>query len=359
MNTAVSVVILTHNNKDLLRKSLSQTLRLEWPDIEVVVVDNASSDGTPEMVEQEFGGILRLVRRTVDSITAGRNEGFRSAKGEFILSIDDDMIFDDVHAIRKAVALFRQFPDVGVLTFRIADLEAPGEPQRLHWWHPIPIHTGKNRFFYTNFISEGAIFARASVISATGGYDEEFFGCFEGPDWAFRLIRDGINILYCPTITCVELRVRRIRDQYSKSARNYWLLRNKLWMAWKNYPLGSAIWYSAPRIALAGYLSCRHGWTKIFLRGLKDGVFAPHSIRAQRLPLNREKWERFREIRRGQFCTIESTLGVHANPRAAAEEDPGIETAGGGTVETGEFHGHTEPDDGDTGWFLTVQKKNR
>ncbi|MGA7793703.1 MAG: glycosyltransferase family 2 protein [Candidatus Acidiferrales bacterium] len=393
MNNTVSVVILTHNNKDLLRKSLSHALRLQWPDIEVIVVDNVSSDGTPEMVQQEFGGAVRLIRRTVDSITAGRNEGFRSAKGEFILSIDDDMIFNDVHAIRKAVAIFRQCPDVGVLTFRIADLEAPDEPQRQHWWHPIPIDMGKNRLFYTNFISEGAIFARASVIRATGGYDDEFFGFFEGVDWAFRLIRDGIKILYCPTISCVELRVRRIIDQHSKSARNYWILRNKLWTVWKHYPLGRAIWYSAPRVALAAYQSCRYGWIKIFLRALKDGVFAPHAIRAQRRPLDREIWKKVQEIQQGQFCAVETTHDVHADTRAEAEEDSGSEmevarTTGGsrsrgGTQterseagiwseakgrrfqtpadirpgaeeQTGEFHRAGKPDDDDAGWLLTA-----
>ena len=64
----VSVVVLNYNNKELLEQSLASVLDQSWPKLEVIVVDNCSTDGSPEMVEQRFGD--------------GRTEpGFRGSDG--------------------------------------------------------------------------------------------------------------------------------------------------------------------------------------------------------------------------------------------------------------------------------------
>jgi len=297
----VSVVILTHNKKEVLRQSLASVLQLDWPDLEVIVVDNVSSDGTGEMVQAEFGRSVRLIRRSVDSPTAGRNEGFRAATGEIILSIDNDMVFHDKAAIRKAFALFQSLPEVGLITFKIAGAANPTEHVRKHWWHPVPYESGKDHFFYTDYFSEGAIFVRKSVIMATGGYDDEFFGAFEGVDLALKLVRDGFRILYSPTITCVELVVRN-NIELTRTPWNYFYLRNKIWTAWKHYPLVRALGFVTPRVTRDLYRSIIYGWTDQFWSGVRDGLFPPRAIRAQRNPLTGETWSRVRAIRRGQFC---------------------------------------------------------
>lgn len=301
INETVSVVILTHNKKEVLRQSLVSILQLDWPELEVIVIDNVSIDGTAEMVDAEFGKSVRLICRSVDSPTGGRNEGFRAATGDIILSIDNDMVFHDKTAIRKALSLFKTFPDVGIVTFKIAEAAHPAEHVRKHWWHPIPYEIGKDRFFFTDYFSEGAIFVRKSVIMAMGGYDDEFFAAFEGVDLAFKLIASGFRILYSPMITCVELEVRD-NKQRTKTEWNYFFLRNKIWTAWKHFPPVRGLWFVAPRIAHDAYRSIIYGWTDQFWRGFRDGVFAPRAIRAQRRPLSAKTWNTIREIRRGQFC---------------------------------------------------------
>jgi GT2 family glycosyltransferase len=293
----VSVVILTHNRKDLLQQSLRSVLQLAWPELEVIVVDNVSTDGTPEMIEQEFGSSVRVIRRTVDLPTAGRNEGFRSAKGDFILSLDNDMIVSDTFAIHKAVALFEQFPKVGLITVRIAGVEAPDTPLREHWWHNQPFETGKNRFFYTDYFSEGALFMRASTFRDTGGYDDDFFYCFESIDLALRILSAGYDMLYAPTIGTVELQVGRSQHK-TRSERNYYFLRNKIWVAWKNYSPLSAIAFVGPRIVKDGLRSARYKWLDLWFRAVKEGIFAPRVIRRKRKPLPPSSWRRIQEARK-------------------------------------------------------------
>jgi GT2 family glycosyltransferase len=280
---------------------------LDWPELEVIIVDNVSTDGTPEMLEEEFGSAVRVIRRTVDSPTAGRNEGFRCAKGDFILSLANDLVILDPEMIGKAVALFNQFPKVGLLTLRIAGIEDPGSPLREHWWHPVPFEIGKDRFFLTDYFSEGALFIRASTVRATAGYDDEFFACFESVDLTFRILRAGYDILYVPTIGTVELQVSR-NERKTRSTRNYYFLRNKIWTAWKNCPLLRAISFVGPRVLKDGALSLRYGWVDLWFRALSEGIAAPAIIRRKRDPLPPSVWKHIQDIREGHTLELKEML---------------------------------------------------
>ena len=302
---AVSVVILTHNRKDLLRQSLSSCLALNWPELEFIVVDNVSTDGTTEMLQEEFGSRVRVIRRTVDSPTAGRNEGFRCAKGDFILSLDNDMLVLDPESIHKAVALFHQFPKVGLLTLRIAGVEDPGSPLREHWWHPVPFEIGKDRFCFTDYFSEGALFIRASTFRDTGGYDEDYFACFESVDLAFRILRAGYDMLYVPTIGTVELQVSRHERKPAASATT--TSYGKIWTAWKNCTLLRAISFVGPRVLKDGVLSIQNGWFDLWFRAVREGIAAPSMIRRKRDPLPRSTWKRIRHIRKGHTLELKET----------------------------------------------------
>jgi GT2 family glycosyltransferase len=302
----VSVVVLNYNKKDLLEQCLTSVLEVNWPSLEIIVVDNASTDGSAEMVKQRFHDQVRLVRREVNSPTAGRNEGFRAAHGEYILSIDNDIVLLDRTLLRKGVQLFERFPSVGLLAFKIGTLDHPDEPLPEHWWYPLALDKWKDRFFYTDFFSEGAVLFRSQVLAESGGYDDEFFQYFEAVDLSLRLLRDGIDMLYCPVLTCAELKIRGFQPQ-QRTPVNYLSLRNRLWVVWKHYPFWRGLVFASGRIAMAGVLSLRYGWVDYFVRGVKEGIVAPAAIRAQRRPLTEETWWRIREIRRGKACEVPQT----------------------------------------------------
>jgi GT2 family glycosyltransferase len=303
----VSVVILNYNKKEYLAKCIASVLEIDWPRLDVIVVDNASSDGSAEMVENDFFGRVRLIRREVNSPTAGRNQGFAAAKGEFILSIDNDIVLPDRDVLRKGIALLRKFPKVGLLAFKIGTLENPDEPLPEHWWYPVPLKGCKNRFFYADFFSEGAVLFRSQALAVSGGYDDEFFQYFESVDLSLRLIRDGFELLYCPVLTCAELRIRGFLPR-KRTPINYLSLRNRLWIVWKHYPFWRGLQYALGRIAIACVRSVRYGWVDYFVRGVKDGIVAPRAIRAQRRPLSKKTWQKIKGIRRGMYPTVPLAL---------------------------------------------------
>jgi GT2 family glycosyltransferase len=204
---------------------------------------------------------------------------------------------------------------VGLLTLRIAGVEDPDSPLREHWWHPVPFEIGKDRFSYTDYFSEGALFIRASTFRDTGGYDEDYFACFESVDLALRILRAGYDILYVPTIGTVELQVSR-NENKTRSLRNYYFLRNKIWTAWKNCTPLRAITFVGPRVLKDGMLSIRNGWVDLWFRAVSEGIAAPSIIRRKRDTLPPSVWKRIQHIRKGHTLELEEPPPISTAMRA-------------------------------------------
>ena len=86
-----SVIIVTHNRRDLLRQSLQAVLEQDVP-VQLIVMDDASVDGTGEMMAKEFP--QAIYQRTADSRGPSwqRNEGARKACADFLIFLDDDTL---------------------------------------------------------------------------------------------------------------------------------------------------------------------------------------------------------------------------------------------------------------------------
>ncbi len=87
----VSVVVLTHNRRRLLRRAISSILNQTFQDFEIVLVDDASTDNTPEVVRSFGDARIKYIRHEVNKGEAGsRNTGVTSSSGDYIAFLDDD-----------------------------------------------------------------------------------------------------------------------------------------------------------------------------------------------------------------------------------------------------------------------------
>jgi len=102
----VTVNILSYNRKDELRNTLTKVFAQDYKNIEVIVVDNASSDGSSEMVKNEFPSV-QLIQMEKNIGIAGWNEGFKIAKGDYVLVLDDDS-YPEEQSIQKNSKYFKQ-----------------------------------------------------------------------------------------------------------------------------------------------------------------------------------------------------------------------------------------------------------
>jgi GT2 family glycosyltransferase len=251
----ISIVILTYNRPDCLKKQLRLLcgLRLDEQDLEIIIVDNASEP----KVDNSFVGSdprIKIVRNRINLGAVGRNYGMRVAKGDIIITLDDDVYgLTDYHI--EALQLLFKPPDVAAVNFKVVE---EGTGRIANWCHPYDEKRYHNEEFETSEISEGAVAFRRSTLCSVGYYPDYFFISHEGADLAFRLINKSWRILYTPQIIVTHAYEDNGRTNWR---RYYYDTRNQLWLVLRNYPF------------LYGLKKLFIGWSSMLVYSVRDGYF--------------------------------------------------------------------------------------
>lgn len=106
----VSAVVATYNRADLVAQTLDSILAQSYSDLEVIVVDDGSTDGTGEMIRERYGDRVRYVHQDNAGPSAARNWGIEQARGEYIAFLDDDDLWLPTK-IEEQVAALERAPD--------------------------------------------------------------------------------------------------------------------------------------------------------------------------------------------------------------------------------------------------------
>lgn len=119
----ISVIITTYNRKAFLRQAIDSILTQEYPSVEITVIDDASTDGTDELMEEAFGGESRVIyMRNTSNRGPGANrlEAFSAhGDGEYILFLDDDDYLVDPGYFSKAVAFHKRVPGLSFVAANV------------------------------------------------------------------------------------------------------------------------------------------------------------------------------------------------------------------------------------------------
>jgi GT2 family glycosyltransferase len=207
------VAILSFNRRDALRVTLTKTLsELDYPAdaLDVLVVDNASTDGSADMVAAEFPSV-RLMRLERNLGIPATNQAFAAAKGEWCLSIDDDCWVDGP-ALKLAVAA-AEANRADLVSFEVRS----GEADEYYFTEEHP--TGLLEFWGC-----AALFGRRA-LERLGGYDPYIFIWGEEAEFTMRLLDAGMKHLYLPEVVAVHMKApvghRIILAQHHANLR-YW-----------------------------------------------------------------------------------------------------------------------------------------
>jgi GT2 family glycosyltransferase len=192
-----SIIIPVHNEAQTLGDCLASLVRQadHLPDVEIIVVDDGSTDSTPDLVRR-FPAV-RLFRQNQQGPAAARNRGAREAKGEIILFTDGDCIPLD-NWLEEMLTPFQQVPDlIGVkgayvtrqraLTARFVQIEYEDKYDKLAKWQ------------YIDFIDTYSAAYRRETFLAVGGFDQEFpVACAEDVELSYRLANLGGKMIFNP-----------------------------------------------------------------------------------------------------------------------------------------------------------------
>lgn len=155
---------------------------LQDPVPEIIVVDDASSDGTLQMVEQEFPGVRLVEHSQPTGYIVGRNEAAAVATGDIIFSIDDDAIFTTPNVIRQVLAHFNE-SRIGAVAIPYADVNKSPELKQ--------IAPDSKPIWVTDRYIGTAHAVRRELFLQLGGYREAYFHQGEERDFCLRLLDRG------------------------------------------------------------------------------------------------------------------------------------------------------------------------
>src|SRR3954471_18427883 len=110
----ISVVVIAHNCEDYVGHAVASVLGQTWQHLELIVVDDGSTDSTASVVHAHDNGRLRYVRQANRGPNAARNEGIRRARGEFVAFLDCDDWWAPTK-LEKQIELVRSRPSVGLV----------------------------------------------------------------------------------------------------------------------------------------------------------------------------------------------------------------------------------------------------
>jgi len=198
---AVSVVMPTFNRADLLPEALDSVLAQQWPQLEMVVVDDGSGDSTPALLDdyrRRFPAILRVIRQENQGVSAARNAGIEAASFDLLAFLDSDNRWLPGKLIRQ-VAMLEADPslDVSFTAYRNI-LAGTQQPMVLDGWLAEP-GPAIERLLVGCCINTSTVLARRSALRAVGMFDAEL-RCCEDHDLWLRLAAAGSRIAYLPEV---------------------------------------------------------------------------------------------------------------------------------------------------------------
>jgi len=234
----VFIVILNYDRKDRLKKCLDSVFQIAYPNFEVVIVDNNSSDGSLEMVRTGYSRSTLIKNEANLGYSAGNNVGIRYAlerMADYVLLLNNDT---EVKAnfLSRLIEVAEGNAKIGILSPLIFDgysgkvWFSGGE---IDWMKMKAINLSEIKHennFSTDFISGCAMLVKKDVFKKIGLLDEDFFLYWEDVDFSLRAKRSGfkIGVAVSSWIDHFE------RKEGSGSSKAYWLVLSGLLFFKKN-----------------------------------------------------------------------------------------------------------------------------
>ena len=225
---AVSISIVNWNTREILRACLRSVYENAGTvDFHIIVVDNASTDGSAEMVREYFGRVQLIANPQNRGFAAANNQGIAVAKGRYVLLLNSDTIVLRA-AIEKAVAFADAHPEVAIVGCRVLNPDYTLQRtcfmfpsllnmllsstylyklwprsrlfgrEQLTWWD-------RNDVREVDVVTGCFMLVRRAAILQVGMMDDEFFMYGEETDWCYRFKKAGWKIMFAPHGEIVHL----------------------------------------------------------------------------------------------------------------------------------------------------------
>ena len=247
----LSIIIVNYNTGSVLKQCLNSLYQYRTPDSEIIVVDNASTDNSGEMVKMHFPDIILVESSENLGFAKANNLGSAKAQGDFLVFLNPDVILTEA-SFEKMLGFLESHSDVGLIGPRLIyengdfQISTGLFPKILSEFKMSRLaRKVKNRTFReklasqfetykeVNWVTGACIMLRRTLFEQVSGFDDKLFMFFEDADLCKRIYEAGLRVVYFPETEIIHQRgltyrkqPQRIAEQYRQSQRYYYRKHN-------------------------------------------------------------------------------------------------------------------------------------
>ncbi len=209
--------------RDCLQSIFQQTREL---DFEAIIVDNASTDGSREMLAIEFPQVQVVCNDSNRGFAAANNQGIRLARGKYVLLLNSDTVILD-RAIQKAVEYIAEHPQARIVGCKLLNGDGSLQPSCRSFpslWHLFSeasffylifkhtrlfgeyymSHFDHNSARRVDFVTGAFMLVKREVFEKVGLFDETYFMYTEETDFCYRAAQQGFQVYFTPSAQIIH-----------------------------------------------------------------------------------------------------------------------------------------------------------
>jgi GT2 family glycosyltransferase len=244
-NPLISLIILNWNGKECIEECLESVLKTEYENIEIIVVDNGSTDDSLERIKS-YSRIKLLALKENIGYAAGNNVGFKHAQGNFIATLNNDVVVEPGW-LKQPLEFFRMDSLIGIIACRQMNYSFHRTIDCLYAYPGMgllfePMGSGKKYTQKDLYIRPGYVIAaggagaiyRRELIDSLSGFDETYYSYHEESDLCMRAFLYGWKCAYSPEAIIYHkgsFSFNRIKNTFV-----FYHERNRIWFIYKFFP---------------------------------------------------------------------------------------------------------------------------
>ena len=256
----ISVVITNYNHRDCLMDCLSSLYAQTYKDYEVIFVDNASTDGSLELIRQNFTGV-KIIAVSKDSGEAkSLNIGIKYSKNNYIVLLNSD-VWLEKNFLEELLNAIKTDSSIGICAPKILNFLQPYKIDAVGhglYYDLFPFHIGQDEVDKGQYEKVMEVFGtclagglfRKEVFDKVGLFDNDLF-YIPGDDLTWRVKIAGYRCIYVPKAIMLH---KRLACRITNPMALYFLERNRILIMTKYYPLNMAIaslYYTLKRLLIS------------------------------------------------------------------------------------------------------------
>lgn len=241
----VSIITINYNESQVTLDMLESLKNCDYPNVQVIVVDNASPNDNPDIIKEKFPYITLIKSKENLGFAGGNNLGVKEAKGEYLFFINNDTIVPK-NCIGPLVETLKNNPSIGMVSPKIkfhwddSLIQYAGYTPMSHWTirnNSIGYHQKDDGRFdaegETNSIHGAAMMVPRKIVDEVGMMTEIYFLYYEEHDWAEQIKRAGYQVYYQPK--SFILHKESLSTGKFSPLKTYYISRNRILFARRNF----------------------------------------------------------------------------------------------------------------------------